>query len=479
MSQPFLHGVETIELIEGTRTVQEVRSAVIGLVGIAPNEYGQNTPKLITNDTLAANYGPSLPGFDIPSALEHIFAQGAGTVIVVNVFDDVTHTTAVVEESHAVSGGKIKLSFTPIGAVTLKKADGTASDYVAGTDYTLDVYGNLKVIPGKIPEATTIKFDYKKLNAAAVTTGHIVGTVDGSGNRTGIKALDNCYVLFGFRPKILITPGRSSTKAIATELEAAAERLKAVPVIDGVYGADVATTIANRGDATKAFGTSNKRMILAFPYLKAYDASKDDGNPETDTNTDYPYSPFLAGAMAARDNQFGYWWSPSNMQLKGVTGVERPISANLSDSNTDTNLLNAAGIVTVFNSFATGFRSWGNRNAAYPTSTAADQFINLLRTFDVVHESLEQSAIQFSDRPGTPALVADIRESGNAFVRRLIGRGALTEGSKVVFDSQDNTVEGMAAGNYVFRIIKMGPTPAERITYKSIIDISLLKSVLK
>lgn len=471
----FLHGVETIELQEGTRPVSEVRTAVIGLVGIAPTEYGKNKPILIKNDVEAANFGKQIPGFDIPQALNVIIGQGASLVIVINVFDIALHTIDVAAESQTVLNGKLKLANAPIGAVTLSKADGSPSDYILNTDYKLDEFGNFTVIAGRIPDATVIKFDYKKLVPSNVTSQHIIGTVDGSGNRTGIKALDSSFNTFGFRPKILIAPGRSATKAIADELIAAAVRLRAITYIDSTYGADVQTAISDRGDAAKAFGTSNKRAVLCYPYLKSYDVSKDDGQPDTDTNTDFPFSPFLAGITCLRDKENGYWWSPSNMELKLVTGVERPISANLNDPATDTNVLNGAGITTVFNSFGTGYRTWGNRNASYPTSTEADNFISLLRTFDVVHESLEQAALQFADRPGTQAFVDDIRQSGNNFVKVLIGRGALTEGSKVVFDRADNPAENLAAGQYTFRIIKMAPTPAERITYKSIIDISLLK----
>ena len=474
----FLHGVETVNLSTGPRPVTEVKTAVIGLVGIAPNEFGQNVCKLIKNDVDAAQYGKSLPGFDIPQALNQIFSHNAGTVIVVNVFDIDTHTTNVVEEPKTIVAGKLKLAFAPIGDVVIKTAAGEATAYVKGTDYNLDEFGNLTVIAGRIANNTALKFDYKKLNAAAVTDANIIGTIAGNGNRTGIKAFDLAFNLFGFRPKILIAPGKSATKAIADELLTSADRLKAVAIIDSVFGEDVATTIANRGNVAKAFGTSSKRAILAYPFLKAYDASKDDGGEATDTNTDYPYSGFLAGLMAWNDRENGYWFSPSNKELKGVTGIERNISANISDPDTDANALNEVGIVTVFNSFGTGLRSWGNRNASFPTNTASDNFISLLRTFDLVHESLEQSALQYIDLPITQALIDDIRQSGNDFIAVLVGRGALTEGSRVVFDRAENTNAQLNAGQLVFTIIKDGPSPAERITYKSIIDISL-KSRLK
>lgn len=474
----FLHGVETIDIQDGARTVSEVKTAVIGLVGIAPTEYGKNTCILIKNDVDAAAYGKNVPGFDIPQALNILIGNGAGLIVVVNVFDIATHTADVVSEHQDVVNGKLKLAFPPIGAVTLKLADDvTNSPYILNTDYTLDEFGNFKVIAGRIVDATIISFTYKKLVAANVTSANIVGAVDGAGNRTGIKTFDLAFNQFGFRPKILIAPGRSATKAIADELIASAGRLRAITYVDGTYGENVQAAIADRGDATKAFGTSDSRAVPCYPYIKAYDASKDDGQPDTDTNTDYPYSMWLAGVTCARDSAFGYWWSPSNMPLQLATGVERPISANLNDPDTDANVLNGAGIVTVFNSFGTGYRSWGNRNASYPTNTQVDNFISLLRTFDVVHESLEQAALQFSDRPGTQAMIDDIRQSGNNFIKILIGRGALTEGSKVLYLQEDNSVANLAAGQYVFRIVKMGPTPAERITYKSIIDISLLKGL--
>lgn len=474
----FLHGVETVIVSKGPRPVTEVKTAVIGLVGIAPTEFGKNVCTLVKNDTDAAAFGKLLPGFTIPQALNQIFSHNAGTVVVVNIFDEEDHTTAVALESKTVQGGKLKLSAAPVGAVAVFDEAEEASEYVLGTDFSIDEFGNFKVIAGRIPEDTVLKFTFKKLNAAAVTANEVIGAVANDGTRTGIKCFDLSFSQFGFRPKILIAPGKSNIKAVAEELLTSAEKLKAVAILESVFGEGVQTTITNRGDATKSFGTSNKRAILLYPFFKGYDASKEDGQPETDTNTNYPPSPFLAGLMAWNDNENGYWWSPSNKSFKGVTGIERPISSNFQDAGTDANALNEAGIVTVFNDFGTGFKAWGNRNASFPTNTESDNFISLLRTFDVVHESLELAALQYVDRPITNALIDDIRQSGNDFIAILVGRGALTEGSKVVFDKAENPNAQLAAGQLVFTIVKDGPSPAERITYKSYIDIGL-KSALK
>ena len=62
MPASFLHGVETIEIEKGARTIKTVKTAVIGLVGTAPiqdvaEEFRTiNEPVLISSDVDAAKY---------------------------------------------------------------------------------------------------------------------------------------------------------------------------------------------------------------------------------------------------------------------------------------------------------------------------------------------------------------------------------------------------------------------------------------
>lgn len=57
MPASFLHGVETIEITKGARTITTVKTAVVGIVGTAPIEDVEedkrtiNTPTLILNET--------------------------------------------------------------------------------------------------------------------------------------------------------------------------------------------------------------------------------------------------------------------------------------------------------------------------------------------------------------------------------------------------------------------------------------------
>ena len=112
MPASFLHGVETIEIEKGARTIKTVKTAVVGLVGTAPLEDVDtdlrtvNEPTLILNEIDAVKYfGSPKNGYTIPQALQAIFDQGAGVVIVVNVFDPTKHETVSDVKKADIIGG--------------------------------------------------------------------------------------------------------------------------------------------------------------------------------------------------------------------------------------------------------------------------------------------------------------------------------------------------------------------------------------
>jgi phage tail sheath protein FI len=469
MAANYLHGVETIELKKGPVPVSVVKSAVIGLVGIAPKG-AKNTLTLVQNAQDAAQFGSELPGFTIPQALAAIFKQGAGTVLVVNVFDDTADVVEVAAESKTISNGKAKLTHAPIKDLVITNNAGTTT-FVKDTDYSIDDFGNVTVLNfTSIPEASIIKATYKRLDPTLISNADIIGSISNTDVHTGMQMWDRAFNTFGFSPRILIAPGYSSITAISTEMIVKAEKYRGHALIDAPAGTTVAVAIAGRGPAGAInFYTSNKRAVLCYPMLKAYDTA-------TDANQDRPYSQFLAGVIAATDNNEGYWVSPSNKEIKGIVGVERTITWAINDANTNANLLNEKGIVTIAAGYGTGYRSWGNRSAAFPTSTSPNNFIAVQRTADILHESLELAMLEFIDRPINNAVIDAIKETVNAFMRTLIGRGALVDGN-CTFDIAKNPPTELAAGHLTFDLNFMPPTPAERITFESFIDINLLKSL--
>lgn len=466
----FLHGIETVEVNAGPRPVRVVRSAVIGLIGIAPKG-PLETVTLVNNDVDAAQFGKQVEGFTIPQALDAIFKQGAGTVVVVNVFDPSTDTSTETAEAHTVANGGFALDFAPIGAVTLTGSGGTPS-YSEGTEFSVDEFGNVTIIDTTtIPDATAVEATYERLDPSAITSAKIIGAVDGNNNRTGLKEFESSYSVFGFDPTIFIAPEYVEDTAIAPELISTAEGFRGFALIDAPAGTTKAVAIAGRGPAgTINFNTASKNAVLLFPHLQRI-------NPITEAEETVPYSSYLAGVWANTISTLGIQYSPSNKPISGIIGLEQPVSFNPTQANTDANDLNAAGITTVGNSFGTGFITWGNRSALYPSSTAPENFVNVLITAYLVDKSIEQSSLQFVDQPLNNALIDAIRGTANAFIRSLIARGALLDGSIVTYDPAKNSAADLAQGKVTFDVTLMPPTPAERITYDRFIDISLLTSI--
>ena len=462
MAANYLHGVETVEVERGPRPVRTVKSAVIGLIGTAPIG-AVNVSTLTLSEKDAAAFGPQLPGFTIPQALDAIYDHGAGTVIVINVLDPATHKTTVANEAIAfdASTDRVKLAHGAVAALVVKSTDG-ATTYVAGTDYTADLVAGeiVRIKGGGIVAAGSAKANYDYADPTKVTAADIIGTVNAAGVRTGLKALKDTYNLFGFFAKILIAPAFCTQNSVATELIAMAEQLGAIAYIDAPIGTTYAQALAGRGPAgTINFNTSSDRVRLCYPHVKVYD-------PVLNAERLEPLSARAAGLRAKVDLDKGFWWSSSNQELVGVIGVERQLSAMIDDPQSEVNLLNEVGITTVFNSYGTGLRLWGNRSAAWPTVTHMRNFENVRRTGDVINESIRYFSQQYIDMPLNQALIDSLVESVNGYGRKLIGDGALI-GFKAWYDPARNEETELAAGHLLISYKYTPPPPLERLTYET------------
>jgi len=583
MAANFLHGVETSLVKVGPRPVNIVKSAVIGLIGLAPIDpddtatfdptrtsvtVNRNKPFLVLNSTDGSKFGPEIPGFTIPQALDVIFDQGAGTVVVVNVFDPNKHLATVASESVTITELKGKLAYPAVEDLVVSKA---GSNYVKDTHYLIDSFGNITIIgdaiSGKAPvgsffiqdvntgaQVSQISIDgvnllsstvsndtsaaalatavaagitsgpsnytavasgdtvtitgtatigatvngevititssnaiiegdatmengvtaaggvisatYKRLDTTTITNSDFIGDVV-SDVRTGLEVFDLVKPLFGFKPRILIAPEYSQIPAIKTEMIVKAEKYYGFALIDAPAGWTPTQAITDRGSTGTVFNTSSYGAVGLYPRAKRFDTV-------LNAEVVYPYSPFFAGEWAATINEFGYWYSPSNKELQGLVGIERTITADISDAQTDANLLNEKGIVTFYND--SGIFTWGNRSLAYPTFTDPEQFLSIRMTIAVIKDSIEQASRQFIDQPLDDALIDTITETVNEFIRVLKGRRALIDG-ECFYDPAKNPPVQLAAGQLVLGIRYMPPPPLERLTYETFLDVTILSQL--
>ena len=464
MAANYLHGVETIEIERGPRPVKTVKSAVIALIGTAPAG-PVNAPTLWLSEKDSATWGLELAGgFTIPQALDVIAGYGAATVIVVNVLDPAIHTSAVTDEPlvfHPVTD-RAQLAHGAVANLVIQSTDG-ANTYQAVTDYTVDPYGSgivLRVAGGSIPPGATLKASYNHADPSLVTPADILGVVNAAGQRTGMKALKDTYNQFGFFAKILIAPAYGTLESVSTALVGLADELDAIAYLDAPIGTTFAQALAGRGpNGTINFNTSSERARLCYPHVVGYD-------PVSNADQLEPLSLHAAALRAKVDLDKGFWWSSSNQELVGVLGVERQLSAMIDDPQSEVNLLNEQGITTVFSSYGTGYRLWGNRTAAWPTVTHMKNFENVRRTGDMINESLRYFSLQFIDAPIDQALIDALLESVNAYGRKLIGDGALL-GFKAWYDPARNEETELAAGHLLINYKYTPPPPMERLTYET------------
>lgn len=479
MSTTFLHGIETIESTDILPNVNEVRSAVIGIVGTAPSG-PVNVPTVIQSAADAAQFGSFAEhgltsGYTLPYALAAIQEYGAGTVVAINVFEPTTTgpvSTNVTDEAVTYADSAFTLAHQNVSNVVVKSSDGNTT-YTVTTDYTVNAMAGTiaKVAEGALAEVSSVKVSYTytaqgtiQNNVSDVTDSQIIGSTDASGNRTGAQAFLDAFSRFGFNPKILIAPGFSSASGVYTALLTLAEKLRAVVLIDMPAGLTVAEAIAASGTTGDVLlNTTSDRAMILYPHVKHYDL-------QTDSDQLMPMSATMAGLMAKTDREFGYWYSPSNKELIGVTGLERNITSSYTDSTTEIQQLNEKGITSVLNSYGNGYRAYGNRLASFnaTNNNGLATFLVSRRVCDMIADSLEQTMQQYVDRPLTAPIINDIVLVGNNFLNTLISRGALV-GGKCYPSPTENTAQSLSSGQLVLVFEYNPPAPLERLTHRLVL----------
>lgn len=293
---------------------------------------------------------------------------------------------------------------------------------------------------------------------ANATLTNIVGGVDANtGDYEGVQALLGCKSVLGFTPRILCAPGYTHQQEedgenpgtffknpVVAELEGLAPRLRAVILVDGPN--------TNDADAIGMMNDLGGRCYMVDPWVKVF---------RNGVYTNEPPSARVAGLIAKIDNDKGFWWSPSNQEIMGISGTARPVDFTLGDANCRANLLNEKNVSTIINEG--GYRLWGNRTGNIDPKWA---FLSVRRTADMINESLLQAHLWAVDRNITKTYFEDVVEGVNNYLRSLKNKGAIL-GGECWADPELNSVDQLAAGKVYFDFDFTPPAPAEHITFQS------------
>lgn len=485
MPEQFLHGVEVVEIDEGPRPITTVRSSVIGLVGTAPDAEAAVAASLLTGvvaDDNALTWTAATAGLagndiriylkDPGAASQSLAVSVSGLVITVSL---ATSALSVITSTAAAVLAAVMASTAAAALVTVtatSTSDGTG--IVTSTVKQLPLSGGLDAaLPldtpvlvtkrteaarfgdiGTIPSALDAIWDQagawvvvvrveEGVDDAATLTNLIGDGADG----TGVHALVGAESVVHVTPRILIAPGFTDEVSMVAEMIGIAERLRAVIIADGPNTTD-ADAITYRGN----FGS--ERVYLVDPQVKYWDTA-------TNAEATQVSSPRVAGIIAKSDNERGFWWSPSNRLVNGITGTARAVDFELGDIQSRANYLNENEVGTIVRK--DGYRLWGNRSCSADPKWA---FLSVRRTADMVHESLLAAHLWAVDRNISRTYIEDVIEGVNAYLAHLVAVGAII-GGRCWADEELNTPDQIAQGKVYFDFDFTPPYPAEHITFRS------------
>lgn len=325
---------------------------------------------------------------------------------------------------------------------------GKTGTLAAAVDDIFDQIGAVIVVI-RVPEGA---------NEAETLSNVVGGTNETTGMPEGVQALLAAESVVKVAPRILIAPGFTQNAALLSEMVAPAKKLRAIIVADGPNSSD-ADAISYR----KQFGSD--RIYLIDPWVKVWDTA-------TSAEVIRPASARVSGVIAKSDAERGFWHSPSNRLINGITGIARPIDFTLGDTTSRANILNENEVTTIIQ--RDGYRLWGNRSLTADPKWA---FLKRRRIADMLAESVLQNHFWAVDRNIDRTYIEDVTDGVNAYGRHMINVGALV-GFNCWPDPDLNSPEQLEAGKVYFNYNWVETPTAEHITFRAMINNGYLSEVL-
>jgi phage tail sheath protein FI len=473
----FKHGVSWADVPTSVVAPVQANVGLNVVFGSAPVHLQQNGKNCINVPLLYNRYEDAVKDlgfnynwakYDLCEHMDAAFVEfGIFPVVYVNVWDPSVGKTALTPKTVTLVNGVVDTAEELlIWSVAVKGVAGTPT-YVLGTDYLLSVSATNTIIitriaGGAIPTATSqLQLSGDKPGTAPVTSTDIIGGIDGTtGKPKGLQVLDDVFQKTGLIPGVVICPAFSSDPTVASVMEAKCEN------INGCFACtcliDVPTATVTKATDVNAWKNTNNIIFPRQECLFGKPALV--GTTQTKVfNFASQQGPLLQWTDAYRGNGLPYH-SPSNKPLR-MNSLQLANGSEIPMHLLDANYLNGIGVVTALN-WIGGWRSWGNRTAAYPSDTdVKDMFISVRRMFDFIGNTVVLTIWQKVDEPGNRRLIDAVVNSLQLWLDGLSNSEALL-GARIEFRQDENPTTELLNGHYTFHIYVAIPTPAEWIDFR-------------
>lgn len=381
----------------------------------------------------------------------------------VNVFNPAKHFTVVLEQELAVVNGKIAIPEIDIIPASLI-IDGSGGEvFTLDEDYSAarDDDGLLVVtsVSAALSAMVTVKATYNVADASLITAADIVSATE---------EVDSVYPRLGIVPGFLLAPGWSH-----------------IPEV----GAALTAKTTNINNHFKAMAVKDIPTDAAPDYVEAMQWKSDNNYTSAQDIVCWPMCPLgekifhlsscYVGKAIAVDNQYEDIPSvsasnKSGFQMAGACLADGTI-VDLGPDQSE--LLNAAGIVTVFRMGQKGWRVWGNRTGVYPGATdPKDAFIPIRRMFNWIAATVTETFWDKVDFRLNQALIDNIVTSCNIMLAGWASRGHIN-GGRVIYDADENPVTDLMNGILTLHMYVTPPPPAQEIDFIMEFDTAYLSSL--
>jgi hypothetical protein len=476
---PFPHGVSWADVPTSVIAPVQADVGVNVVFGAAPLHLTPNgkayinVPRIYNRyeDAVAElGYSTNWNTYDLCEHMDAVFVEfGVFPVIYIAVNDPSVGATAFAAAPFTLVGGQVdteqELIMWP-GQVIVKDGAGLVT-YVEGTDYLLSLSADntaviTRIAGGAIATDTAqIEVSGMKPSATPITATDIIGGIDSvTGKRTGLEVIEDVFQTTSYVPGIIICPKFSNDPVVAAAMEAKVEN------INGCFAAtcliDVDTATVKKAQDVNAWKNTNnitfarqqclfgKPALVGVTLTKVFNFASQQG-------------PLMQWTDAYRGDGLPYN-SPSNKPLR-MNALQLADGTELAMHLFDANMLNSQGVVTALN-WIGGWRSWGNRTAAFPADTdVKDMFIPVRRMFDYIGNTIVLTIWQKVDEPGNRRLIDAIVNSLQLWLDGLSNTEALL-GARIEFRQDENPTTELLNGHYVFHVYIAVPTPAEWLDFR-------------
>jgi hypothetical protein len=259
-------------------------------------------------------------------------------------------------------------------------------------------FADFPSVPSSAPQQHWANLVNGADNLAALTVDDFVGVDNGSGNRTGIAALEDIDEI-----SICMVPGMWSSSvqnALIVHCETLKDRFAILDPRDG---------LSIEGIREFREPLDSKYAALYYPWIEVRD-------PSVRRNVQVAPSGHMAGIYARVDVERGVHKAPANEVIRNITKIAQDVTKREQD------MLNPKGINALRFFPGRGNRVWGARTIS---SDASWKYINVRRLFLFVEESIDEGTQWVVFEPNDEPLWARVRQSITNFLNTVWRSGAL------------------------------------------------------